>query len=1082
MSKAMKKFTWFLLLIAVLAPFSPNKAFSNKNFSTGELRSCLVTVNVTLSTGLEPTGTIVTCNGIIDTISSSNSTIVFDIGTQGLAVITAFKLGYDFYILDNNYINCNDVVNIFLSEKKYPPTCLEVDSLTLKATWCEPLRTALEEDFENPEFPPAGWQALPEQEGWYRTNDGNNGNWTIPAWDSYYAVTYPYGDGCCDYLITPAVDLRESEGYTLSFNSYYDGAFGELAFVEYSLDGCITWEVLCQLNPAVEWTDMELNLSAFSGPDGPEQIWFAFHADDAGAWASGWAVDNIKIQVPEPPANYIDFWVFLNDTLVGVTTETNWDYAPLLYGMTYTASVAARYSSGLSSKDYFTFTSKYLFPPDSLTGTMPDDAAILQWYPPIESWPAMSLSGTRGKMLSDGSRDVGDVIMEWPAPSPISLCWGICDDGSELWITDPNLSATNIYEVTYDGVNTGVYMTISLGQSWIGDMVSDGEFLYGCLVGGPNTIVKVEIATGDVVETISGAWTVDAQYGLAADFFNEEFYIGGWTSNQVWRTDFSGATISIFAFTDVSGLAWHPAGGPNGEGSLWVIKNAVSDVCTEVDPNNSWATIQSFVIPNDQGYSGTGAEIKRSMPYGGDLWLPNASDNTIYLVDLMEPYSCCPPEPLPENLLGYNIYRDGAFVAYKPHEPPGEYVPQGYVDEDLWPGAYAYTVTALYDLAPYGYPGDTAESMPEGPAEVIGWSCYDLEFVESWSMGTFDDSNWLAEGANWSVNNQFGNPSPAAEFSGDPVITGYDVSLISYPICAVGMTEGKIWLDFDLKLDAVGASGDEMIEAEVWNWETSVWNTVAVYSNSDGSFDWTSEHINIKSQAMDKVFRIRFRATGNNSADIVGWFIDNIDIYRACEGPTNLQAFVIEGDGIGLSWDMFGGDSTDEWIHWDDGVSLPLSRSVRELAGFNVYRKIGDSDWVLLDFITEFTYTESSEGLIPGTMYCFMVSAVYTSESDQCESDFSNEACVLWTSIDDQDAGTSSFNLYPNPADDHVYISASDDLQRITIYDATGKLIKDEITQGKQLELPTSTYTIGVYLVRVETGAGVMTRTLTIQR
>ena len=23
----------------------------------------------------------------------------------------------------------------------------------------------------------------------------------------------------------------------------------------------------------------------------------------------------------------------------------------------------------------------------------------------------------------------------------------------------------------------------------------------------------------------------------------------------------------------------------------------------------------------------------------------------------------------------------------------------------------------------------------------------------------------------------------------------------SYPLCAVGMTEGKIWLDFDLKLD-----------------------------------------------------------------------------------------------------------------------------------------------------------------------------------------------------------------------------------------------------------------------------------------
>ena len=51
-----------------------------------------------------------------------------------------------------------------------------------------------------------------------------------------------------------------------------------------------------------------------------------------GAYASGWAVDNVKIQVPAPAANYLDFWVFLDDAFEGVTTETTWDYAPLLYG------------------------------------------------------------------------------------------------------------------------------------------------------------------------------------------------------------------------------------------------------------------------------------------------------------------------------------------------------------------------------------------------------------------------------------------------------------------------------------------------------------------------------------------------------------------------------------------------------------------------------------------------------------------------------------------------------------------------------------------------------------------------------
>ena len=232
--------------------------------------------------------------------------------------------------------------------------------------------------------------------GWDRTDDGSSASWVNPGMGQLLCdepmTMQPdqTSDGCCDYLITPPMDLRESEGYALSFNSFYDGAFGQLAFVEYSTDGGATWEVLYQVMPATSWTDLELDLAAFSGLAGPAQIWFAFHSDDAGEYASGWAIDNVMVQVPAPAANYIDFWVFLDNAFEGVTTETNWNYAPLWYGQTYTASVAARYTSGLSSKDYYTFFCEYLFPPDSLEGTAPDDAAILVWDPPLEYWPVLA--------------------------------------------------------------------------------------------------------------------------------------------------------------------------------------------------------------------------------------------------------------------------------------------------------------------------------------------------------------------------------------------------------------------------------------------------------------------------------------------------------------------------------------------------------------------------------------------------------------------------------------------------------------------------------------------------------------------
>jgi hypothetical protein len=152
----------------------------------------------------------------------------------------------------------------------------------------------------------------------------------------------------------------------------------------------------------------------------------------------------------------------------------------------------------------------------------------------------------------------------------------------------------------------------------------------------------------------------------------------------------------------------------------------------------------------------------------------------------------------------------------------------------------------------------------------------------------------------------------------------------------------------------------------------------------------------------------------------------------------------------------------------------------RELSGYNIYRSTEGGEYQLIDFTTETTYLNAN---IPNALYCYVVSAVWTSATDQCESAFTNETCqVLNVSVTDPNAVPGSFNLYPNPANDHVYITTSGDLKRVTVYNALGQLVMDEITTGKQYELATASYTIGVYMVRVETATGVTTRTLTIQR
>jgi hypothetical protein len=84
----------------------------------------------------------------------------------------------------------------------------------------------------------------------------------------------------------------------------------------------------------------------------------AFHADDNGDWASGWAVDDVQIASGGVP--HQGYGVFLDGTLVGNTPERTYTYTNLNYGQEYLAGVAALYSSGYSELDTYRFTSEVL--------------------------------------------------------------------------------------------------------------------------------------------------------------------------------------------------------------------------------------------------------------------------------------------------------------------------------------------------------------------------------------------------------------------------------------------------------------------------------------------------------------------------------------------------------------------------------------------------------------------------------------------------------------------------------------------------------------------------------------------------
>ena len=244
--------------------------------------------------------------------------------------------------------------------------------------------------------------------------------------------------------------------------------------------------------------------------------------------------------------------------------------------------------------------------------------------------PYATSTGVSGD-VQHSTKAMGDVLSQI-TPTGIHA-WGVAYDGSFLYLTDPYGApsiGTTVYQYDLAGNPTGYTIDANVGGlAWVGDMATDGGLLYCTSVGGDNAINVFDIATGALTNTLTGAWAGISQRGLAHDAANDEFYIGGWNSNNIWRVDATGTMISEFPFMGVSGLAWSPFGGPTGNGSLWVVANESADLVTELDPNNGWATIQSFVIPNGLQHSGAGLGVNAD----GNLWVVNQSNQIVYLVD-----------------------------------------------------------------------------------------------------------------------------------------------------------------------------------------------------------------------------------------------------------------------------------------------------------------------------------------------------------------------------------------------------------------------------------------------------------------
>ena len=388
--------------------------------------------------------------------------------------------------------------------------------------------------------------------------------------------------------------------------------------------------------------------------------------------------------------------------------------------------------------------------------------------------------------------------------------------------------------------------------------------------------------------------------------------------------------------------------------------------------------------------------------------------------------------PFPANLIGYNVYRNNEHLDYVEYE--GDSL-SFYWDHNVpWFSFNEYYVTALYDLSPCGFTGDTAESEP---SDTVGfWVGIDfiLPFVENWATGSFDPNLWNAD-IYWSVDGDYGYPPPCAIFNNlsdtsyYQKLESYSINCRDHPNTQDPYIDGDFFLDFELNFGNLCMPGtSHHLNVEMMT-DSTEWQVIKSFDNSGGSFHDLFK-LNITDIAKGHHIKFRFVAYGDSGAfNFHTWIIDNIMVYRKCNPPRDLHW--IEAGEV-MSW------------------SPPLPHTSKGFTGYNIF-----SEYNLIEFTTD-TFYIFDPTVMSGPIY---VEAVY----EDCRP-VSNS---IWGNVGIEDQAPAEINLFPNPANNQITIQADEEIDQISIIDPNGKSLYQQLSSNTKELINVSGFANGFYIAEI---------------
>ena len=884
---------------AVKAQYTGNR-WSSSVFSNivQKCWTAAVTVNVDLSCDSARTaGTVITLRNTVytDTVYTKiltpqtlNGTWTFPAVWKGTYTLTVQKFGYTTYTQTPITIMGDMTFNVVLLQNKIPPTGLTVNNRTLFSTWFPPVESQdlFVENFSSGSFTTNAWVTAGGTNWGVSTGIGNAApsamfNWT----PNVTAYTQTLTSKTIAGVFSPTLRLK----YDIFLDNFGTSTVNQMAVELW--DGTV-WHTLKNYDNtggSIAWTTEDLDISAYT--NSAFKIRFRAYGDDTFD-INNWNVDNIKVVakgVTTGP-NYciLGYNFYLNNVLSAFTHDTFYQIPPnqVHYGVTYQACVLAIYGSGYSTKSCYTFTAKFLYPPTNIAAVQvgTDDAAYISWEKPTTGDDDM-MHSTYTVPVTDNqpASDIAMVGSTGPAPqgsAPMSAIDAVLYDNGTI-INSPGTGSGGADESVLQGAlgmtSFGSGMQQSAGNSVADDfIVPTGSgwdvtkftfygYQTGAPVAGSMTGCYFQIYNGNPMSggtVVYGDLTTNRMTANSFANIYRTQAVGGATDRGVQKLE---CTVPMHHFAP---------------GHYWVEWQATGNA-TYTGPWQPPITINGQTTTGDgiqHTTAGGWAALTDVGPQGLPFQIAGTGGGT------------------PDGLIGYNVYRDDAFIHFV-NGPDSLY----YYDLHMMPGHYCYDVTAKYDLTLYGFPGQFDESLvaANGPACIDLIYGHPLPFVEPWTSGNFGFNGWTfaPTQGNWSINTGIGNTAPSADFSWQPMVNNYDQSLVSPILNAGPYTCAKIWADFDYKLIDRNNTSNEKIDIDVFY--DGTWHNKGELVNN-GSVDWTPQHIDI-TVVKGKGFKIRFRANGAHSNDILHWYIDNINVYAMCKPATDLVGDAL-GNDAKLTW------------------------------------------------------------------------------------------------------------------------------------------------------------------------------------